>query len=106
MILFLSVTAGVPSHAQPGNSTDFSPEGPQWNGLSTFLEIARENQIALRYPAHVHLREIGPQDGVLLINPGPDLPAREFAERIEGGLRVALADDFGRGTATGAACNA
>ena len=81
--------------AQSGQ--DFDPANAEWNGLSRFVEIAREDGVALEIVTRLDVGSLRPEDALVVLSPRQDLPAAALTDFMRAGGRVALADDFGHG---------
>jgi hypothetical protein len=97
LIRLLVVVAlfGVGSHA---HAESFSFRKPDWDSLSTFLKVARD-QIGVRrvvVEATITWENLQPQDALLVIHPEADLSFSEASAFLSAGGRLGVIDDFGR----------
>ncbi len=86
-------TMGNPAHAE-----SFSFRKPDWDGLSTFLKVARDQIGAGRVviEATVDWDALSPEDALLVIHPESDLSVSEASAFLAAGGRLGVIDDFGR----------
>lgn len=76
----------------------FSFRKPDWDALSTFLKVARDQIGARRVvvEAIVDWDSLTPQDSLLLIHPETDLSFSEASAFLSAGGRLGVVDDYGR----------
>lgn len=86
-----------PSQALGEAGGDFDPTNETWNGLSELVTLARAHDLPLEIPSRLDIRDLGPEDGLLIVHPSRELPLNGLAEFMRSGGRVALADDQGEG---------
>ncbi len=84
-----------PAGAQGESDADYDPRSTAWNGLSSLVEIAREEGVRLEAVDVVHFRDLGPRDGLLVVYPLGGVPEGDILRLLKRGGRVAIADDFG-----------
>lgn len=95
-VLVLGALLGLPGGARAQG--DYAPDSRAWNGLSELRSLASAAAIEIDSPARLDLSRVSPNDAILLVYPTVDLPTRSLGRFLRAGGRVALADDFGRGT--------
>ena len=86
----------------PAQAEDaFGADDPGWQGLASFVELARAELGARRVDvgATVPWGELHAADALLLIHPLATLDVEETAAFLRAGGRIAVLDDFGRGDA-------
>jgi len=74
---------------------DFEKDSVAWNGMGRFFATMRKAAIRVKSPSTLRLQELSQNDGLLIIQPHAVLPGAELVQKIQGGLRVAIADDVG-----------
>jgi len=83
----------APSTLGPGPD-DYAPENEQWNGLATFLALARGASVTPDVRRDIAWDE-AKDAPLLLIHPTEELPVEALLRFVASGGRVVLADDFG-----------
>jgi hypothetical protein len=76
----------------------FSFRKPDWDALSTFLKVARD-QIGTKHvvvEATINWESLQPEDALLVIHPEADLSFSEASAFLSAGGRLGIVDDFGR----------
>lgn len=89
----LLLSAGNHAHAE-----SFSFRKPDWDALSTFLKVARDQLGARRVvvEAVVNWETLRPEDALLVIHPEADLSFSEASAFLSAGGRLGVVDDYGR----------
>ena len=82
------------AHAD-GESRDYRPDSPAWNGLSSFLDEVRAAGCGLTTTDHVDWSQLGPRDVLFFVYPQSQIDRGALASYLNGGGRLLLADDFG-----------
>lgn len=91
--LFALLTAVTPSRAE-----SFSFRKPDWDSLSAFLKVVRD-QIGTRrvvVEATINWETLRAEDALLVIHPEADLSFSEASAFLSAGGRLAILDDYGR----------
>ena len=86
------------AHGRARADDDYDPHSTAWNGLATFVAAAGDLGVPIRYATDLALDGVSPHDGLIILNPGTELPMASLARLMREGGRIALADDFGTGT--------
>jgi hypothetical protein len=86
----------VTSSAQDG---EYAIRNENWNGLSQFVALARAAGVTVQAPERLEMSALQPSDGLLVVFPGSVLPRVDLAAFMAAGGRLAIADDFGSGSA-------
>jgi hypothetical protein len=84
-----------PAAAAAQDSGDYDPASTAWNGLSSLVELARAEGVALEPANVVAFRTLRPRDALLVVYPEEPLPVDDILRFLSAGGRVAVADDFG-----------
>ncbi len=66
--------------------------------MSRLRAIASEEGVPIDTAAEIDVRTLTPADGLLVLHPQNELPARALTEFLRRGGRLAVADDFGSAT--------
>lgn len=97
LVVMLVALVPVHAHAQRSETGDFAPSSSRWNGLRALLDVAESESINLDTPARVDLDELEPDTALLILHPAERLPVEALTTFVQGGGRLAIADDFGAG---------
>ncbi len=101
-LLVVSVlVAGLASPRSARAAEPFDPNGADWEGCSSFVQIAQQELGAARVVVTDELdyEALSPSDGVILLHPLGAFDLDELSHFMRLGGRVALLDDFGDGDA-------
>lgn len=90
--------AGVWVRPARGANTAYEPSSNHWDGLSALIELATEAGVTIETGDTIHMDALGSHDALLIVYPKRDLPVSSLTRFMRRGGRVALADDFGKGT--------
>lgn len=77
------------------DETDFDPAGTEWNGLSGFLELAREGGHPIEVVRRLDAGTLTARDAILVIAPREEPRAAALTDLMRQGGRVLIADDYG-----------
>jgi hypothetical protein len=96
VVLFL-----VPDRA---GAKPFDAEGADWEAISDFVQIARDDLGASRVvvaagPARLDLRDLKREDAIVIVHPERALDTEQLSSFMRHGGRVVLLDDYGTGDA-------
>lgn len=94
--VFLLLCSAAQSRAE---DADYAPNNRNWNGLSQLLAIARDSVSDARPAARIDLSALRAEDGMLVLYPAVALPRADLTAFMNEGGRLAIADDFGAGSA-------
>lgn len=75
---------------------DYNPDNNSWNGLTTFVALARGLGITVELRRELEWSEIDPGDVLMVLYPTSLIVPRHLSSFIRGGGRVVIGDDFGR----------
>ncbi len=80
------------------HAESFSFRKPDWDALSTFLKVARDQIGARRVvvEATIDWDSLTPEDSLLVIHPEADLSFSEASAFLSAGGRLGVIDDYGR----------
>ena len=81
------------AHAGP---EEYSPTNTSWNGLSSFVSVARGIS-TVETPTSLDLSRLTRRDAIVVVYPQADLPLVSLSSFLRSGGRVALVDDYGAG---------
>src|SRR5690606_18811598 len=81
--------------AERAHAESFSFRKPDWDALSTFLKVARDQIGARRVvvEATINWETLRPEDALLIIHPETDLPSSEASAFLSAGGRRGVIDD-------------
>ena len=82
--------------AQIDQTDDYAPSNNAWNGLTTFVALARGMGIAVELRQDLRWEELGRSDILFVLYPTSVVVPRHVNSFIRGGGRVVIGDDFGR----------
>lgn len=93
LVLEALLCSGNRAHAE-----SFSFRKPEWDALSTFLKVARDQVGSRRIvvEATIDWENLHPEDALLVIHPEADLSFSEASAFLSAGGRLGVIDDFGR----------
>ena len=81
-----------------GAAADFDPRSESWNGLSGFAAaVGRAPATVLHTVPAVDWARLGSRDALLIVHPTEPVDVAAARRFVQGGGRLVLADDFGRG---------
>ena len=99
VVIGVACVLGVAGLRHASATTSFTFTKQRWDGLATFLEVARAElgpeRVVLE--ATVDWEQLSPEDALLVIHPETDLSFNEASAFLAAGGRIGLLDDFGRG---------
>lgn len=91
IVLILALVLPTKAAARP----DFEVNSTEWNGLSRFVEGAREDAPDTRTPSSLDLGSLRSRDALIVLGPDRPLPESDLVEFVRRGGRLVIVDDFG-----------
>lgn len=102
LLACVSITAWAPSVRGQTSREDepFSTSSSRWEGYSEFVRLAQRTlgTARIKPSATLDFRKLEPQDAVIIVHPSRPLDEASLSAFLADGGRVALLDDFGKGT--------
>ena len=86
-----------PAGSGQGQRRDYDATNQSWNGLSTFIQLARGAGFRVDTPAAVDWDDLGPDDVLVLLYPTQSIDPTHVREFIANGGKLVVGDDFGSG---------
>lgn len=101
-LIALALVLSDASSAHAQSLADYRPENEDWNGLSSFVQLAEHQGASVRFASDVDVGALG--DALLVVvYPEATIDAASVADFVRSGGSLFVADDFGRGDTLAAA---
>lgn len=102
-LIWAAVTSAAPSlTSAPGDAAaDYDATSASWNGLATFLKLARGDGFRAEAASEVDWDDLGPGDVLVILYPTASIDPTNVRSFVANGGKLIVGDDFG--TASGIA---